>query len=73
MSEPDELKCDRQPAPSPAEDFDAEIKRMMRLATAITADTVTAQSWFATGHFEALHRVVVVESIYLEKPDADTW
>lgn len=73
MSESIDLKGDSQAAPRPAEDLDAEVERMMRLATAVTADVVKARSWFGTDSSEVAPRVVVVQSIYRENADADAW
>lgn len=73
MTEPGKLNCDLQTAQGSAEDLDADVKRMMLLATAVTADVAKAQSWFTSDNFEVSPRVVVVESIYRENADADTW
>jgi len=73
MSESSEMIDGSQTALHSVEDLDAEARRIMLLATAVTADVVRAQTWFTSDNRDLSPRVVVVESIYRENVDADTW
>ena len=73
MTESGDLHGDSQTTSRSVEDLDAEVERMMLLATAVAADVVKAQSWCTSENFEVSPRVVVVESIYRENVVADTW
>jgi hypothetical protein len=73
VTETCDLNCRIQSAKRLSDDLDAEVKRMMLLATAVTSCGVTAQSWFSSENFKAAPKVAIFESTFRENVDADTW